>query len=315
MNTTEISTELNFNYLGAISFSTSCQRLLMSCLIVNGALLYYDFLLTLDLEISRYWGTSLSWPTLLFFLNRYLTLLGNVPAVVQRFWTAPSTPDKIKRCQQLEYYHQWFLIATQIIIGVMLFLRTYALYGQDKRILGLMAAVGACTIGACIWGTIFAGRVVDVWPGAIVPVDIGCVYEITHVQSIGLTVAWGSMAAFDCLIFFLTLYRALSRRYRTGLLLLNVLLRDGSLYFGVVLISNVSNISTFVFGGLYTRGVLTTFTNIVSSILISRLMLNIRNPALSTTANRFSESDRNEERFSTYIIPIELSTRDTDPWL
>jgi hypothetical protein len=298
MNTSEISTELNFS---AISFT----------------LLFYDFLLTLDLEISRYWGTPLSWPTLLFFLNRYLTLLGNVPAVVQRFWTTPSTPDKIKICRQLAYYHQWFIIATQIIIGAILFLRTYALYGKDKRILGLMAAVGACMIGVCIWGAIFAGRAVDVWPGANVPVDIGCFHEITHVQSTGLIIAWGSMTVFDCLIFFLTLYRALSRRYSTGLHLLRVLLRDGSLYFGVVLISNVSNILTFVFGGLYTRGVLTTFTNIVSSILISRLMLNIRNPALSTTANRFSESDRNEGQvvFSTCIIPIELSTRDTDAWL
>jgi len=51
---------------------------------------------------------------------------------------------------------------------------------------------------------------VDVWPGANVPVDIGCFHEITHVQSTGLIIAWGSMTVFDCLIFFLTLYRALS---------------------------------------------------------------------------------------------------------
>jgi hypothetical protein len=35
------------------------------------------------------------------------------------------------------------------------------------------------------------------------------------------------MAVFDCMIFLLTLYRALSRHHSSGMTLLTVLLRDG----------------------------------------------------------------------------------------
>jgi hypothetical protein len=59
------------------------------------ALLFYDYFLTFEWEVSRYWARpNLSWATIFFFLNRYGTLLGNIPVVIQNFWTTPSTPEK-----------------------------------------------------------------------------------------------------------------------------------------------------------------------------------------------------------------------------
>ncbi|KAF8217404.1 hypothetical protein K438DRAFT_1557339, partial [Mycena galopus ATCC 62051] len=60
------------------------------------SILFYDYFLTLDWEISRYWGRSCTWPTALFFANRYGTLLGNIPVVVEYFWSENSSPTKIK---------------------------------------------------------------------------------------------------------------------------------------------------------------------------------------------------------------------------
>jgi hypothetical protein len=60
------------------------------------ALLFYDYFLVLDWEISRYWGTPFTWPNILFFANRYGTLLGNIPVVMEYFWSENSTPEKIK---------------------------------------------------------------------------------------------------------------------------------------------------------------------------------------------------------------------------
>ncbi|KAJ7683048.1 hypothetical protein B0H14DRAFT_3060687 [Mycena olivaceomarginata] len=72
MNTLDIQTELNSSYyLAAASFT----------------LLFYDYFLTFEWEVSR-------WATIFFFLNRYGTLLGNIPVVIQNFWTTPSTPEK-----------------------------------------------------------------------------------------------------------------------------------------------------------------------------------------------------------------------------
>ncbi|KAJ7239725.1 hypothetical protein C8J57DRAFT_1372487 [Mycena rebaudengoi] len=60
-------------------------------------LLFYDYFLTFEWEVSRYWARpNLSWATILFFLNRYGTLLGNIPVVLQYFWTTPSTPEKTR---------------------------------------------------------------------------------------------------------------------------------------------------------------------------------------------------------------------------
>jgi len=59
------------------------------------------------------------------------------------------------------------------------------------------------------------------------------------------------------------------------------MLRDGSVYFGVMVISTVANILTYAYGGTITRGVATPFVNNISSVMITRLMLNLRNPTLS----------------------------------
>ncbi|KAJ7131497.1 hypothetical protein C8R43DRAFT_1133724 [Mycena crocata] len=271
------------------------------------ALLFYDYFLTLGWESSRYWGAKASWPTVLFFLNRYGTLLGNVPVVIQAFWTAPVSTNKISMYTAFSnglYFdpHPYFIIIIQIIVGVMLILRTYALYQRSKRVLSLLVVFSAGVIGVGVWSTVFSGTAGN--PGADLPLYIGCTYEITKPQSVGLVIAWAAMGVFDCLIFFLTLYRALSQRHRTRLPLLTVLLRDGSVYFGVMVISNLSNILTFLFGGPYTRGVATTFTNIISSLMISRLMLNLRDPSLSTISNRSGcDPTSRDTMFSTYLTP------------
>jgi len=51
------------------------------------ALLYYDYLLTVPLEIERIWlQNKANWNTVLFFAIRYLTVFGHVPVIVQSFW-------------------------------------------------------------------------------------------------------------------------------------------------------------------------------------------------------------------------------------
>ncbi|KAF7350155.1 hypothetical protein MVEN_01318000 [Mycena venus] len=194
----------------------------------------------------------------------------------------------------------------QINIGVMLILRTYALYERNLRVLTLMLVFGACVLGACIWGTIFSEKKIGIWPSPNLKFDIGCTHNIALEQNTGLIIAWASLGIFDAFIFSLTLYRALRRRHLTDVHLLNVLLRDGSLYFGIMLGATISNILTFIYGGPYTRGAATTFTNIISSIMISRLMLNIRDLALR---------EGEEGVFSTYMDPDELSTHSTNGWL
>ncbi|KAJ7488266.1 hypothetical protein FB451DRAFT_1226852 [Mycena latifolia] len=250
------------------------------------AILFYDYFLTLEWEISRYWGSPLTWPNILFFANRYGTLLGNIPVVMQYFWSEESTPTKIAICRGLESYHQYFIIATQLMVGVMLILRTHALYQRSKRVLTLMVAVAVGAVVVGLWSVI-TGKTGDTDDN--LRLYFGCDYAISEEQGISLASAWAGVAVFDCMIFLLTLYKVFSRRRPNGTNLLTVLLRDGFytnyVYFSVMFMSNLSNILTFV---LYTRGIATTFTNIISSIMISRLMLNLRDPALLHMSGRLS---------------------------
>ncbi|KAJ6628519.1 hypothetical protein B0H10DRAFT_1990255 [Mycena sp. CBHHK59/15] len=272
MNTAEIQAQLNSNYyFNLVSFT----------------LLFYDYFLTLEWEIERYWGTKFTWPTALFFANRYGTIAGNVPVVIQYFWSTRSTPDKIRICAHLESYHQYFIIITQLMVGVMLILRTYALYQRDKRVLALMVVVGTTGVAIGVW-SVFTSKAGGA--DTNLPLYIGCAFAISHAEGMSLAIAWASVVVFDSMIFLLTVYRAMARRRTNSFDLLTVLLRDGSIYFGVMMMSNLSNILTFLLGGPYTRGIATTFTNIVASILINRLMLNLRDPALSHMSGRYSSA-------------------------
>ncbi|KAJ7466794.1 hypothetical protein B0H11DRAFT_2047689 [Mycena galericulata] len=272
MNSSDVQTEVNLAYyLNASAFT----------------LLFYDYFLTFEWEISRYWGSKITWPTVLFFLNRYGTLLGNIPPVIQTFWTTPSTPQKSAS------YHQYFLIGTQAVVAALLILRTYALYERDNRVLAFMLVICGGAGGVCIWRSLVDGK--SALQANNLGLDVGCTYAITAPQSFGLIIAWVALVLFDCTIFFLTLYMALSRR-STGARLLTVLLRDGTPDF-VMVISNASNILTFAD---YTRGVATTFANTISSIMISRLMLNLRDPVLSNSEIPTHSSHLYDVEFSTH---------------
>ena len=50
------------------------------------ALLYYDFLLTISLEVERYWTGRRSWASVFFFLNRYTAILSHVPVIYEFFF-------------------------------------------------------------------------------------------------------------------------------------------------------------------------------------------------------------------------------------
>ncbi|KAJ7484783.1 hypothetical protein B0H11DRAFT_2231460 [Mycena galericulata] len=282
MSAIEIQEQVNSNYyLNLVSFT----------------FLFYDYFLTLDWEVSRYWGSALTAPNGLFYLNRYGTLFGTIPVVVKYFWTTESTPHKIAS------YHQYFAVVTQIIVGVMLILRTHALYERNRRILVLMVCVSAAVIGVGLWA-ILSGSSVDADEDTTdLHLYIGCPSTVSSSQTRRLAAAWGGMGVFDCTIFFLTLYRALTRWRSSDVNLLTVLIRDGSIYFGVIAMSNLANILTFLLGGPYTRGIATTFTNVISSIMIPRLMLNLRDPSLSSVSGRLSESATltGDGIFSTYL--------------
>ncbi|KIK57206.1 hypothetical protein GYMLUDRAFT_763961 [Collybiopsis luxurians FD-317 M1] len=89
--------------------------------------------------------------------------------------------------------------------------------------------------------------------------------------------AWIGIVTFDICVIFLTLWKSLRMRKECipgGIM--TVIMRDGILYFGIIAVVNVTNILTFALGSGFTRNLLPIISNVIASLIMSRLMLNIR---------------------------------------
>ncbi|KAF7289790.1 hypothetical protein MIND_01353200 [Mycena indigotica] len=251
----------------------------------------YDYLLTLDVEVSRYWGTRVTWGSALFFANRYVALLGTVPIVVE-FSLTTSDPAKrqvrlITPCFAFHIYHEFFAVFSQLLVAILLITRTYALYERNKAVLALMVLV---TLGALTNGLVLLlfGSSHDTLDDRLKL--LGCPGATPRDAAIRSGIAWTGMLVFDVTIFLLTVFKALRHGIR-GRNLFSMLLRDGAMYFAIIIAANAWNIETYITGGPIISGAVTTLTNVMSSVIISRLMLNLRDPRILSSHHRHSRTD------------------------
>ncbi|KAJ7213225.1 hypothetical protein B0H12DRAFT_1156092 [Mycena haematopus] len=81
----------------------------------------------------------------------------------------------------------------------------------------------------------------------------------------------------DVLVFVLTVRKAFEQRssmtYSGSLM--QRMINDGSMYFGVIILSNLANVLSFYLGDVLLAGFLSWFTTSLSLTLLSRLMLNL----------------------------------------
>ncbi|KAI6040482.1 hypothetical protein EDC04DRAFT_3089644 [Pisolithus marmoratus] len=245
--------------------------------LVASTILYYDYLLTLRKEVDFFWmKPRRSWMFVLFVANRYITLLSRVPAMVSTFWPrswgedgtlSVTTHCKVLRttnasypsCKAVAVHDQVTVITVQIIGGIIMIIRVYALYMKSRRVLLFLVLV------------ILAG------------IGVGCVITLILLPSRTerVAIAWSGQMAFDAIVFVLTLWRTLRVRRLGNRTLLDIFIRDGALYFGLMTGANIANITTLlVCNTSTTKSLFQNFTNTISSIMVSRLMLNLRDPKI-----------------------------------
>ncbi|KAF8888459.1 hypothetical protein CPB84DRAFT_1786110 [Gymnopilus junonius] len=111
-------------------------------------ILYYDYILTLKDEIERYWSsrTKLNLGFALFVLNRYLSILGNIPILLLSFWTWPGS-NRLQVCVGMSQYQEYLIAAVHLVVDFIAIVRTYAIYSSSRRILGILIAAGAALLG------------------------------------------------------------------------------------------------------------------------------------------------------------------------
>lgn len=113
----------------------------------------FDYALTFEEEVTRYWATGLTWGTALFYINRYSALIGTIPILVELQLTTID-PNKmvvrtrrlhrrlisflhcrsrceisfqskycwmvnssVTRCKAFRHYHALFVLLSQILVA------------------------------------------------------------------------------------------------------------------------------------------------------------------------------------------------------
>ncbi|OBZ67269.1 hypothetical protein A0H81_12799 [Grifola frondosa] len=276
------------------------------------ALLYYDFVLTIPMEVERYWTGGLSWASSLYFVNRYLSVLGTIPVIVEYFMDVSETRyvyssllrggsdlQQIRgRCRQLQFYHQIIAALTQFVVPFFPVLRTYALYNCNRKVLYALICMYCLGVGIVIWA------IVNVRTNHVVSItDITtttrCYLTLSTKQKRYLAIAWSPGLVLDGIVFVLMLIQA-RRTDRNGSgSVFKVLFRDGegTIYFGLIQFCYLANVLSYALPmtkpayttlanayALSSRGCnfarAKTDVNSISSTMTARFMLNIRDPEL-----------------------------------
>ncbi|OBZ66687.1 hypothetical protein A0H81_13289 [Grifola frondosa] len=249
-------------------------------------LLYYDFVLTISMEVERYWSGGRSWASFFYFVNRYLSVLSIIPVVFEFFSNVSETVSINWLRMVSQSFDKCYSITS---VSSLLILRTYALYNRSRKILYLL--ISTFGIGGLV--SLLAMFMTSKQEGSSNHVMIipGCDLTVSTKQGYYMAVAWGPILVFDGTVFVLTLYKALEVGRTWSGSLFKIMLRDGTIYFGIIAICYLSNILTYAFADLMYKGLSTTLTNVISSVLATRLMLNIRDPELFELPRRWeSES-------------------------
>lgn len=266
------------------------QMITHSCVtLMANSILMYDHLATLSDEIIYIWHRPKALSAISFFINRYFALFSNIFGLFVAFMPIPD-----QSCWKYMVFRQLFVFLQQVIICVILIIRTYALYNRNKYLLAwisftliiLAGGAGAVTIGQN------AGNL-KTSPG------IGCYGTYTVESSIRFGLAWLALFAFEFLIFVLTIHRAcktrdLLRLHRiTKKTALDVMFQDGAMYFGAMALCNVPNIVMYfsTSGVINGNPCMATFTSCMSVTLISRLMLNLHKSIDSGTFSIPAQDD------------------------
>ncbi|KIK56382.1 hypothetical protein GYMLUDRAFT_47148 [Collybiopsis luxurians FD-317 M1] len=238
--------------------------------------LYWDHILTLSDELLYFWRRPVGASTILFFLNRYFAALGNIALAISLF----SGDFTESSCGSFHTFHELLLVATQVIICMLLAIRIYALYNCSKRILALILSTGGILSTLSLFAIFF-----DRSEGFLVGnggLGLGCETELSFIPSIQEAAAWEALFLYDSMLFVMTLHKAYKTHRELRPLripLMDIILRDGSLYFGVMAFANAVNISTFYYPLPYARGMLSSFASSMSVTMMSRLMFNLHKVA------------------------------------
>ncbi|KAJ7643554.1 hypothetical protein FB45DRAFT_277737 [Roridomyces roridus] len=260
---------------------------LRRCVFLAGlVVMCYDYLLTLELEVTHMWETKLKRSSAWFFLVRYVALGGNIALAVYFLGNLDA-----QVCRKLSVVENILLVVQETFVEVTLAIRVSAMYKFSRRVFVALAFAAVLTISLAVWA--ITGP--DDSP-AIIPILPGCHVATGHQTAIRMAAAWEAQLFCDILILGLTLRRAYMHHSDVACLgsrmsLFQTMVRDGVLYFGMICVVYLANIIMLYTGDVIMAGSLAWFASSVSVTMVSRLMLNLHRAATGNWMPSYSQSE------------------------
>ncbi|KAI0704487.1 hypothetical protein C8T65DRAFT_741045 [Cerioporus squamosus] len=278
------------------------------CVVAASVFLLYEYVITVDREVDAFWYGAPTGASILFLSNRYLSFVVNTLNLVEfgHLSDEVSIDVIVLPCVSLARGLGVLTFMNYLPWAVFSGLRAYALCRGIilSTLIFLLALVPLIINGARfsfdltgvndpIWGCFSddstpASVTLKSVLSSLVYVELQMPHRCRKLtfRFAVVIISRGALIVSDALLIGLT-WRALPRHTisfatlrKTGVSLTTVLLRDGTLYFGVLLVMNILHLAfslTSMFG-FNDSGAsnITTFTEVVTAVLVSRFLLNLQ---------------------------------------
>ncbi|KAG2018041.1 hypothetical protein CC2G_007496 [Coprinopsis cinerea AmutBmut pab1-1] len=185
---------------------------------------------------------------------------------------------------------QWFLTYTiHGLAAVFSVLRMYGLYNRNRRVLVALCTITALLVtGAAIILFLDQEGLRYTPPTRSEKVD-NCHARMKTKRALRYVSQYVCVFCLDLIVFIMTLRKSLQNaRIWRSTPLFKIVIRDGTLSFGVMSMSCLAVIFCFVFNAPETRGREVILITSISSILVSRIILNLRDPMLCRPSGEFT---------------------------
>ncbi|KAH8829442.1 hypothetical protein DL96DRAFT_1708575 [Flagelloscypha sp. PMI_526] len=267
------------------------------------SLLVWDHAITFQDEVTFIWPTFPSRSALNFIVLRYTMLLNHlIVLVAEIIVTIPvhlrfmaNLSANFVPCSTVSTFNHIFQLLKFTVpstyVWILISMRVYALYEKRKLILACLLGVAAIGVGIAVWSILAA-------QDGSTALDAHCISPGPSRSSAAVKAgAWEALLFADSVVFFLTLWRSYRFAQRTAGLavipLLKTIVRDGALYFGVMVFANAANVITFFVstgdqGPL--QGSLSTFSGCISVAMMCRMTLNLFKTSAEETTARDTET-------------------------
>jgi len=246
------------------------------------ALLLYESCITFSLEVQLIWKRRWSLVSALYLATRYLPYLDNGVLLIMRMFTPDPSDSLCKRIQ----VSQLFLFTAAILLAEgILVLRTYAIWGKNRKIAWIFGGSLAFIALAAIAFLSVSAALQKFQPRPRPPSLTGCFLLGTNRQ---FWIAYLLATIFETAILSVTLYKVNQQRKYSAInsTLMQTVYRDGITFYIYILVVSLINIIVLNVAPDALASTVTQIYRAQHAILTARIILNIRNAGVEGKHHR-----------------------------